>query len=585
MTDATAKATGTSLKSDADANIGAAVGVNYAEVDNLATVGSDVAMTASSGDITITANTAAGQTQRLRGVGLRRCRRDIERRQRRRLGRCQHRAPHQQATTGGSGTYAASGSLTLGATAPSTVQNLAISGALGDTAVGAAVAVTVVNLDTRAALGADETVTAGGSVVANALSTVGGVLIDLPTSSTSSARSSSAPSPSVAPSAPAATSPSAARSSSTWSPSRRQASIGSGTVVTAGGNVSADSHDSLDLIDGAGGLGIAPSGSAGIGAGVVVIVVNKDVRASIGADSNITAGGNVTASAIAAEDFLTFAASVGASNTAGVAASIIVVVLHGDDGDQTVAATIGDDSTVHAAGNMTLSATDDAEKIELYAGGLAFGTTAGVGASAAILVRTTNVEAGIGSDGDIEARARPGCRSRPPRPRTSPCWRSPAAGHRPQAWPAPPRSGSSNLEHLRIHRRPHRRNATTPAPSLARASLVSATDTTNLLGIAGALAIGGTAGVGVGADVEVLTKDTQAWIGTGATVKALGNVRVEGTSSEDILSISAGAAGGGTVGIAINASVSVLTVTTKAFIEGGPGVGTGAVVDTDGTSG
>ena len=197
--DATAKATGTSLKSDADANIGAAVGVNFADVDNLATVGSDVTMSAGAGDITITALTAAGQTNDFVVWGFAAA------------GGTSSDVSvagsvgvnivllTNNATTGGSGSYTASGSMTLGATAPTTVQNLAISGALGDTAVGAAVAVTVVTIDTRATLGAGEDVSAGGmrrrqrghDAWAACSSTS-------PTCSTSSARSSSVPSPSAA---------------------------------------------------------------------------------------------------------------------------------------------------------------------------------------------------------------------------------------------------------------------------------------------------------------------------------------------------------------------------------------------------
>ena len=64
---------------------------------------------------------------------------------------------------------------------------------------------------------------------------------------------------------------------------------------------------------------------------------------------------------------------------------------------------------------------------------------------------------------------------------------------------------------------------------------------------------------------------------------ARGNVTVDATSNEKILSISAGAAVGGTAAVSVNAAVSVINVTTRAYIGGGPAIADGAVVDADGS--
>src|SRR5690606_26225440 len=69
---------------------------------------------------------------------------------------------------------------------------------------------------------------------------------------------------------------------------------------------------------------------------------------------------------------------------------------------------------------------------------------------------------------------------------------------------------------------------------------VAASDHTTSLGAAGQLALGGTAGVGAGVDVQVITKHTLAWIAPGAAVAANGNVTNDADSSEDITPVSAG---------------------------------------------
>jgi hypothetical protein len=53
---------------------------------------------------------------------------------------------------------------------------------------------------------------------------------------------------------------------------------------------------------------------------------------------------------------------------------------------------------------------------------------------------------------------------------------------------------------------------------------VSASDTTSIFGLAGTVGVGGTAGVGAGVDVEVVTKDTEAWIAKPSDVTVTGNV-------------------------------------------------------------
>ena len=81
------------------------------------------------------------------------------------------------------------------------------------------------------------------------------------------------------------------------------------------------------------------------------------------------------------------------------------------------------------------------------------------------------------------------------------------------------------------------------------------------------MALGGIAGVGAGVDIGVYTKDTEAWIGSGAKVSALGDVRVLANSEDKITSAAVSAAGGLTAGIAGAVDVYVINVTTKAYVD------------------
>ncbi|HHT26407.1 MAG TPA: hypothetical protein GXZ82_04045, partial [Firmicutes bacterium] len=86
------------------------------------------------------------------------------------------------------------------------------------------------------------------------------------------------------------------------------------------------------------------------------------------------------------------------------------------------------------------------------------------------------------------------------------------------------------------------------------------------LGIAGTLAGAATAGVGPGADISVVRNNTEAFIGAWSMVNAAGDIAVEAYAHEDILSIPAAAAGGGSAGVAGGASINVIGNATQAYI-------------------
>jgi hypothetical protein len=106
-------------------------------------------------------------------------------------------------------------------------------------------------------------------------------------------------------------------------------------------------------------------------------------------------------------------------------------------------------------------------------------------------------------------------------------------------------------------------NETTTDAAGSQDVRVVAYDDTDILSVAGALSGAGTFGLGDGADVAVITKDTQAYVWA-EQVTARGDVKVQADSSEDFCSISASLGGAGTLAIAGSAGVYVLDI--RAFI-------------------
>jgi Ca2+-binding RTX toxin-like protein len=161
----------------------------------------------------------------------------------------------------------------------------------------------------------------------------------------------------------------------------------------------------------AGGLGVS-AGTAGLGIGLDVTVIDKDTHAYIGTCTMIDAAGDLTIQATSRENVLSIAASFGvALDGGGVAASLSVLVpttttyAYTGSPDTEVSQT----NDINVGGNVTLSALNTTD-YDLYTGGLAFGTDAGAGISLTILVKTHSVKAiidqsNVVAGGDVELTA------------------------------------------------------------------------------------------------------------------------------------------------------------------------------------
>lgn len=317
-----------------------------------------------------------------------------------------------------------------------------------------------------------------------------------------------------------------------------KAHVEDGATVKADRNVVVDAKASEALVSVA--MGFAGGGSVGVGGAVSVVVNKNDVQAGTGA-ATVDSGGNVL---INAEDditaVLTAGAGAGGGNT-GVGASLAVGTLLGS-----TKAYVGDGATVNARGNapaatvyagetviaaqsetpvdpgnllakktvsakgLSVTAYNRENLVTTVIGG-AGGGTAGVAATVSANVIANTTEASIGRGAKINEN-----------------------------------------------------NATASAEQQVR---VKAIDETLLINTAGAGAGGGSAGVGAAANVGVVAKTTQAWIGRGALVNAKQAVELDAASSALTFSTTAGFAGGGSAGVGGAVAGVGVANTTQAYIE------------------
>ncbi|HEX7525481.1 MAG TPA: hypothetical protein VF327_04190, partial [Gaiellaceae bacterium] len=570
--DATAKATGVSLNLTADDNIGAAVGFNYVNIVSLGEIGNNDVITGNG--VVVTALTPAGQENDIvawglaaaggksdvsvaASVGLNIVTFDIKSR------------------IGTNVTLNNTGALKSQASSPMGLQNLAISGALalGGGGVGASLALNIFTIHVDALIDTNAHGTAGGLVSVTAAAGLVTLPFTIPM-----------PIPvgdltvnftSIAISGAAGLGGDYAISGSVSINIlglRTRAWIADGVQINQTGAIPGGSSAEVTATDvstvkSIGGALAVTSGSAGIGAAIVVDVISKDTRAYIGKGVTLRVAGNVNVATTAGMTYFALAASAGGSTSAAVSGSIIVLVLDqgSDDGTRAyIDGGVASPTLVHGGGALSVTASAP-NSYELYAGQVAVASSAGIGLSLVIFVNTGIVDASVASYDTIEAGAG-GV--------TVSAFQSEdiqlvAVGG--SVGGSAGIAGSATIDVLSLTTTAHIDDHATVTSGEKIA--VAATDNTTILSIAGALAIGGSAGVGVGADIEVPSKDTEAWIGDNVHATAGGTVTVDATSSETMISVAVGASVGGSVGIAANAGISILSVTTVAYI------GNGAFVD------
>ncbi len=354
-------------------------------------------------------------------------------------------------------------------------------------------------------------------------------------------------------------------------------------------DVSAEDDTSIRSIAGSASYG----GKAGIGASVAVNITDNDTEASV-QDSDIAAGGDIMVSADERSGIKTVAASLGASKDGMAIAGSAAV----SDLTNTTKAYIEGKKTggVTADGNVSLAAADDADILSV-AGNIAIAKGsggiggAGFGGAASIVVTDNTVESYIGSgsvvtakglgDGGIDVytgeKDHDGNRLTENMKGVSVT----ATSHEDILSVAAGGTGAEKLAvqgSAAVHTLDEKTEAyigsgaevTAGEPGGTGQSVnVLASDETDITGIAGAAMGSLQGGIGAGADVGVISKNTRAYIGNNGVVDAAENITIQASSKEDINSIAGTVAVGKNWAFGGAASVYAITNQTKAYIEGG----------------
>ena len=317
-----------------------------------------------------------------------------------------------------------------------------------------------------------------------------------------------------------------------------EAAIGEGARINIDNNGGAASSQTVvvsaaqDLYH----IGIAGSvavgGSAGIGAGIDVAIIDLTTKATVGDDAELFAGGDIAVTAFAHEDFVGAGASVGVGGTVGGAGGIAVFSLNSE-----TEASIGASAQAHGGANLIVAASD-ITRTSTVVGGIGVGGTAGIGASIGVGLLNKTITASIGDGAQISAQGNGG------------------------TFIAPSGDEFSNTR-------------------TSRGVLIDAysNESVSVLGVAGG--VGGTAGVAGNVTVEMLDVTTLASVGDNVEINNLDNntsgngaqdVTISARDSSSLAVIDAALGFGAYAGIAGAVDVAIIRNTTAASIGDGSDV-------------
>ncbi|KPK01382.1 MAG: hypothetical protein AMK71_05800, partial [Nitrospira bacterium SG8_35_4] len=357
--------------------------------------------------------------------------------------------------------------------------------------------------------------------------------------------------------------------------------------ITAKGDISASATDDSDILSVAGSLG-GSGGGAGVGVSFAWNEIDNETHAYMGGGINAkSTEGDIKVSAEETASIFSIAAAGGFADKLGLAGAVVINKV-----TNSTTANMGDGtvSTLEANGNAIVSADDDTDILSI-AGSFGGGGKAGLGASNSTIITDNKVTAYIGSGTAVNVKGNrdasgvyTGTKDSSGNKETENIKglsvtatsyediTSAAAGA--AGGGTAGIAGSASVIIMDETTKAYIEdtatvNADNSSGNDEQDVSVLASDRTEILGIGGALAGGGTGGVGVGADIGIISKDTQAYV-WGSDIKTKKDVKIRAKSEEDIMSISASAAGGGTFAVAGSAGVDVMDISTRAFIGDDP---------------
>jgi hypothetical protein len=374
-----------------------------------------------------------------------------------------------------------------------------------------------------------------------------------------------------------------------------QALIGAGATVNrsivgaeATQSVAVRANHTTNILSVAGSF--AGAQQVGVGAAADVEVITKNVSAYIDSTAaqptTVNAANNIVVEATSRDTMLNISAGVGvATQVVGIAGSATVLTLN----TNTLAYT-GANARLAANGSIGINAYREAN-MKTIAGAAGFGGQGGVGAANSTIVATDIIRAFAGANNTLVAQGNGSGVNVPnsfrntagsPPPLTLNGLAITAANFTDlltiavggAGGGAAGIAGSATVNVLDETTQAYLNtgttlNAATPASSSTLADVfIRAVDDTKIISSAGAIGVGVSAvGIGAGADVGTIKKNTQAYIGANAQVQAA-NVLIDAFSREDFLSVAvnAGISPGGFAGIAGGASVYMLNTKTYAYI-------------------
>ena len=358
-----------------------------------------------------------------------------------------------------------------------------------------------------------------------------------------------------------------------------QTSIEGGTV-TADDNVTVTANTQLDLFSIVG--TVAAGGSAGLGGSVTINTFSNITKAFISGGATVTGKGNATVAVpladgsgatelvrgvavIATEDneidVFTATGSVGGS--AGIAASVSVTIVEDTVEAYINGATVNPSNGAHNAGQGVRVRALNLLDLDAKAGGLAIGGSAGVGATTDVQVVGNTVKAYLSNVANVRARTG-GVLVTAFNHETAKSITITGAG-------AGSAGVAGNVPVLTIgslteaHVTGSTVNTTGDLRVIADSELRIGDDPVGI--IAGAVAVGGAAGVGATVVVIVADPVTRAHISNSIT-DASGTTEVRADSLEVIRVLGITGAFGGYAGIGGAVIVSHVETETQAYIDG-----------------